>query len=56
MVVAAPSQGTTCVRGTKGTMSRSAAMTRIQPPLTAAADARLWPWAYRARDRLALSP
>ena len=37
MVVQAPSQGTTCDRGTNGTISRSATMTSSQPPLTAAA-------------------
>ena len=41
--VAAPSQGTTAERGTNGTISRSAAMTSSQPPLTARAAARLRP-------------
>src|SRR5581483_466685 len=43
MVVPAPSHGTTAERGTNGTISRSAAITATQPPLTASAEARLRP-------------
>ena len=41
MLVPAPSQGTTAERGTNGMISRSAAITSSQPPLTASAEARL---------------